>query len=151
MLPVLVGSANVKVLDPSANLNVPALVKPGSVDPETARPPVLFWMLSVPPDWLLIDPLAVAVVTRLVVQEMVPAFARARSRTRPTGLVIEPSAILSVPPVETLMVPVPVSVPSYQSAVPVTVRFPAPVNVPPSRISVPETLDALARLKLAPA
>ena len=35
IVPVLVGSAKVKVLVPSEKVTVPALVKPGNVDPET--------------------------------------------------------------------------------------------------------------------
>ncbi len=74
----------------------------------------------------------------------------ARSKTRPTGLVIEPSATLSVPVEAMVRLPAPVMVPSYQSAVPVTEMFPAPVSVPPSSSSVPEMVEPLPRLSVAP-
>ena len=95
-------------------------------------------------------PLAVAVVTRLVVQFSVPALLSARSNTRPTGSLIEPSVMSSVPVEETLKAPVPVMVPSYQFTVPLTVRLPVPSSVPPSKSSVPLMVEAPEMFNEAP-
>src|SRR6202040_3335089 len=97
----------------------------------------------------VIAPLAVADVERVLVQVMVPELLTARSKRRPLKLapLIDPSSIVSAAPLAMFKAPVPVNVPSWKFIVPETLMFPLPASVPPSRMSVPVTLDADAILR----